>query len=138
MKDRLFDEEDMTDDILNEMDDIDITERQKEETDDNDTQHGQQRNERKTATAMAAQTSADDGYSINENTNILKFLRTEVKFTENFRKRLNFALLSEDSKNIYTGYPIQEMKTSNSFIFNILSPEKKLAKIKTDDISICL
>lgn len=118
MEDKLFDEEDINDDIINEIDKIDNLEISKETSKSID--------------------STEDDYNINENTNLMKFLKTEIKFTENFRKKLTFTLLSENSKNIYKGYPLQEIKGKNAFVFNLLKPVKKLCKIYVEDISICI
>lgn len=125
---KLFDEEDNAEEVLNEMDLIDENETSRL-SEDKTIVPKQTENTSFTTDSFLSQ--------LDDEKSLARFLKTELKFQEFNRKKLDF-ILHSDSLNIkYQGYPLQ-IFDKNNFIFELLKPKKKMKKIKTIDISLLL
>lgn len=125
---KLFDEEDNAEEVLNEMDLIDENETSRLSEDKNIIPR-QTENTSFTTDSFLSQ--------LDNEKSLTRFLKTELKFQEFNRKKLDFILHSDSPDIKYQGYPLK-IFDKNNFIFELLKPKKMMKKIKTLDISLLL
>ncbi len=125
---KLFDEEDNAEQILNEIDMID---------DEETSRLSENKSNISKQTETAGYRTDSFLSQLDNEKSLSRFLKTELKFQEFNRKKLDFVLRSDNPIIVYQGYPLKDF-TKGSFIFELYKPEKKMKKIKTIDISLLL